>query len=45
MAWAYGAGFDRGTEQHLEVLGLALHSEFMVRDLIKLVTLRRPAEV
>ncbi|HEX2256957.1 MAG TPA: class I SAM-dependent methyltransferase [Afifellaceae bacterium] len=44
MAWAYGAGFDRHTEAHLPEAGLELvDSRFVVDDIIKLVTARRPA--
>ncbi|MCL4765502.1 MAG: methyltransferase domain-containing protein [Hyphomicrobiaceae bacterium] len=41
MAWAYGAGFDRHTEQHVPESGLELlESRFVVDDLIKLISLR-----
>lgn len=41
MAWAYGAGFDRRTEEHVPEAGLEiLESRFVVEDLIKLVTIR-----
>jgi ubiquinone/menaquinone biosynthesis C-methylase UbiE len=44
MAWAYGAGFDRRTEEHVPEAGLELAaSRFVVDDLIKLITARRPA--
>lgn len=44
MAWAYGAGFDRHTEQHVAESGLELlESRFVVDDLIKLVSLRAPS--
>jgi len=37
MAWAYGAGFDRRTEEHVVESGLEiLASRFVVDDLIKL---------
>lgn len=43
MAWAYGAGFDRRTEQHVSKSGLELlESRFLVNDLIKLMSLRKP---
>jgi len=43
MAWAYGAGFDRRTEQHVSKSGLELlDSRFVVDDLIKLMSLRKP---
>lgn len=43
MAWAYGAGFDRHTEQHVPESGLELlESRFVVDDLIKLISLRAP---
>lgn len=41
VAWAYGAGFDRRTEQH--ALGAGLHvvsSRFLVADLIKLIEIQ-----
>jgi len=42
MAWAYGAGFDRHTEEHVSESGLELlQSRFVVDDLIKLITLRK----
>ncbi len=38
MAWAYGAGFDRRTEERLPEAGLALaRSRFVVPDLLKLM--------
>jgi ubiquinone/menaquinone biosynthesis C-methylase UbiE len=41
MAWAYGAGFDRRTEEHVREVGLEiLESRFVVDDLIKLISLR-----
>lgn len=43
MAWAYGAGFDRRTEEHVPEAGLeVVESRFVVDDLIKLIELRRP---
>jgi ubiquinone/menaquinone biosynthesis C-methylase UbiE len=41
MRWAYGAGFDRRTEEHLPEAGLQLiESRFVVDDLIKLISAR-----
>jgi ubiquinone/menaquinone biosynthesis C-methylase UbiE len=38
VAWAYGAGFDRRTEEHVPEAGLRLTaSRFVVDDLIKLI--------
>lgn len=43
VAWAYGAGFDRRTEQHVGEAGLELAEvRFVVDDLIKLITARSP---
>ena len=43
MAWAYGAGFDRHTEAHVPEAGLEVaDSRYVVDDLIKLITARRP---
>lgn len=43
IAWAYGASFDRQTEQHLPEAGLKLlDSRFVVDDLVKLITVRNP---
>jgi len=40
--WAYGAGFDRRTEQHIPEAGLRLiQSRFVVDDLIKIIEARR----
>ena len=40
--WAYGAGFDRRTEQHIPEAGLHLvQSRFVVDDLIKIIEARR----
>ena len=42
MAWAYGAGFDRRTEEHVVSAGFEiLESRFVVDDLIKLISVRR----
>ena len=44
MAFAYGAGFDRRTEEHVPEAGLAVvSSRFVVDDLLKLLVVRRPA--
>jgi ubiquinone/menaquinone biosynthesis C-methylase UbiE len=41
MAWAYGAGFDRRTEEHISAAGLqVVESRFVVDDLIKLIQVR-----
>ena len=46
MAWAYGAGFDRRTEEHVQEAGLEiLEAQFVVDDLIKLITVRSPAAI
>lgn len=43
MAWAYGAGFDRRTQEHVPEAGLELvEARFVVGDLVKLITARRP---
>jgi ubiquinone/menaquinone biosynthesis C-methylase UbiE len=43
MQWAYGAGFDRDTENHVPVAGLELlESRYVVDDLLKLLTARVP---
>lgn len=43
MAWAYGAGFDRRSEEHVPEAGLRiLKSEYVVDDLIKLLSLKVP---
>ena len=42
MHWAYGAGFDRRTEEHVPRAGLrVIESRFVVDDLIKLLTISR----
>jgi len=44
VAWAYGASFDRQTEQHAVVAGLEIaESRYVVDDLLKLLTLRAVA--
>ena len=41
IAWAYGANFDRETEQHVPEAGLQLvESRYVVDDLVKLITVR-----
>ncbi len=41
MAWAYGASFDRRTEEHVVEAGLTINdSRFAVNDLIKLIDIR-----
>jgi demethylmenaquinone methyltransferase/2-methoxy-6-polyprenyl-1,4-benzoquinol methylase len=41
MHWAYGASFDRHTEQHVAAAGLeVVSSRFVVPDLLKLISLR-----
>lgn len=41
--WAYGAGFDRHTQEHVPEAGLELvEARFVVGDLIKLITARAP---
>jgi len=41
IAWAYGAGFDRETEQHVRQAGLELvESRFVIDDLVKMITAR-----
>jgi len=41
VAWAYGASFDRRTEEHVPEAGLELvGSRFVVHDLIKLISIR-----
>jgi ubiquinone/menaquinone biosynthesis C-methylase UbiE len=42
MAWAYGAGFDRRTEEHVPDAGLnVIESRFVVDDLLKLIEVWR----
>lgn len=46
MAWAYGAGFDRRTEEHARELGLVVTgSRYVVDDLIKLLSIKVTSEV
>ena len=41
IAWAYGASFDRNTEQQVPGTGLELvESRYVVDDLLKMITLR-----
>ena len=41
IAWAYGASFDRRTEQHIPEAGLELtEARFVVDDLVRLMTAR-----
>ena len=41
MAWAYGAGFDRRTEERVPEAGLQVaESRFVVDDLVKLISVR-----
>jgi ubiquinone/menaquinone biosynthesis C-methylase UbiE len=41
MAWAYGAGFDRRTEEHVIEAGLEIaETRYVVDDLIKLISVR-----
>lgn len=43
IQWAYGAGFDRRTEQHVPAAGLKLvSSHYVVDDLLKMLTVRVP---
>jgi ubiquinone/menaquinone biosynthesis C-methylase UbiE len=44
ITWAYGASYDRHTEQHVPAAGLELvESRYVVDDLVKMLTLRVPA--
>jgi hypothetical protein len=41
MAWAYGASFDRRTEEHVPEAGLEfVEARFVVDDLVKLISAR-----
>ena len=43
VAWAYGAGYDRRTEEHIRAAGLDVASvRFVVADLIELIEIRAP---
>jgi ubiquinone/menaquinone biosynthesis C-methylase UbiE len=45
IGWAYGASFDRRTEQHVPAVGLELlDSRYVVADLLKLLTARVPGQ-
>jgi ubiquinone/menaquinone biosynthesis C-methylase UbiE len=45
MEWAYGAGFDRRTEEHVIEAELEiLESRFVVDDLIRLISVRAPSD-
>jgi hypothetical protein len=45
MMWAYGAGFDRRTEEHISEAGLELaEARFVVDDLLKLLIARVPSQ-
>ena len=45
VRWAYGASFDRRTEQHVPEAGLELvESRFVVDELIKLISARVPTD-
>jgi ubiquinone/menaquinone biosynthesis C-methylase UbiE len=44
IAWAYGASYDRHTEERIPETGLELvESRFVVADLVKMLSLRVPA--
>ena len=44
MAWAYGAGFDRHTEEHVTETNFdVMESSFVVPDLMKMIMLRTPS--
>jgi ubiquinone/menaquinone biosynthesis C-methylase UbiE len=44
MAWAYGAGFDRRTEEHASETGFeVVEARYVVPDLMKLISLRSPS--
>ena len=43
VRWAYGAGFDREPERHIEPAGLTLvESRFLIDDIVRYVAARRP---
>ena len=43
VRWAYGAGFDRAPERHIEPAGLTLvESRFLIDDIVRYVAARRP---
>lgn len=44
IAWAYGASYDRHTEEHIPAAGLELvESRFVVGDLVKMLTMSVPS--
>ncbi|MFQ5973892.1 MAG: class I SAM-dependent methyltransferase [Alphaproteobacteria bacterium] len=44
VRWAYGAAFDRNTEQYVSGAGLELkHKRFVYRDILKLLVLKPPS--
>jgi ubiquinone/menaquinone biosynthesis C-methylase UbiE len=44
MAWAYGASFDRRTEEHIPEAGLEIvEARYVVGDLVKLIIARIPS--
>ena len=44
IAWAYGARFDRRTEEHIPEAGLELiEARFVVDDLVRLMSARAPS--
>ena len=44
MAWAYGASFDRRTEEHMQEAGLEIvEARYVVGDLVKLILARIPS--
>jgi len=45
VRFAYGAEFDRNTEQYLEAAGLELiEKKYLYKDIIKLLTVRPKTE-
>ena len=43
VRWAYGAGFDREPQRHVEPAGLVLaESRFLIDDVVRYVVARRP---
>ena len=43
VRWAYGAGFDREPQRHVEPAGLVLaESRFLIDDIVRYVVARRP---
>jgi ubiquinone/menaquinone biosynthesis C-methylase UbiE len=44
MAWAYGASFDRRTEEHIQEAGLEIvEAKYVVDDLVKVLIARVPS--